>query len=149
MSVDPYTTVANAIETVLKSEFAVEGFPVLHDHIHESVGHKGTRIGISPIDQVPQASNMNVMDTEVLIRFYGKYDKSVVDPDQRVDPRKITGYAHRLRSVLERVDIASSGNFWYLNVMETSYPEDPMGNKTRFEMRVRAKGANAGLVETA
>lgn len=149
MIIDTYSIVAEALVSTIEQTFVNEGFTILHDHLHESVGHKGTRIGVSPIDQMPQAGNMHVMDTEVLIQFYGKYDKSVVDPDQRVDPRKITGYAARLRSVIERANIQSSGDFWYLNVVRTDYPADPLGNKTRFEMRVRAKGANSGLVETA
>lgn len=147
MSVDPYIIISEALEALILQEFAAEKFPVVHDRLHESIGHKGTRIGISPEDQSPQANNMLVLDTDVLIQFYGRYDLKI-DPDQRVDPRIVTTFAHRLRERFSGTGVQGSEAIWYFNIVGTAFPEDPTGNKTRFEMRIRAKGANSMLTET-
>lgn len=145
---DPYEIISNALEAIITDEFEEERFPVVHDRLHESVGHSGTRIGISIEDQTPQLGNQLVLDTDVLIQFYGKWDKEI-DPNQKVDPRKVSMYAHRLRTALSSRGVQASDAIWFFNIMSTSYPSDPTGNKTRFELLVRAKGDNSGLRETS
>lgn len=145
MSQDPYAIVANRLEAAVALKFP--GVPIWHDKLHESIGHKGARVGISAGEQGAQSSNLLVLDTEVLVQFYGQFSLKI-DPDQRVDPRIITGKAHTLREYLQSGPVNATDVHWFFHVDSTSYPEDPTGNQTRFEMKVRAKGWNSGIVET-
>ena len=52
-------------------------------------------------------------------------------------------------ALLRVIPAAASDAHWFYHVTGTSYPEDPTGNQTRFEMEVLAKGWNSGLVETS
>jgi len=146
VSQDPYGVVANKLEIAIKAKFP--GVPVFHDKLHESIGYKGARIGISAGDQGAQSGNLLVLDTEVLIQYYGQFALKV-DPDQRVDPRVVTAKAHLLREFLQAGVSDATDAHWFFLVTGTKYPEDPTGNQTRFEMTVRAKGWNSGIVETS
>lgn len=145
--VDPYSEVAAGLELVINQTFAAEKFTAIHDRLHESLGSEGTRIGISPEEQSYQRGNELVMDTLVLVQFYGRWKKEI-DNDQRVDPRIITGYAARFREALYASAAQGSNGVWYYKLERITYPKDPTGNKTRFEALVLAKGDNSGLVET-
>lgn len=145
--VDPYAEIAAGIKLIIDGEFAAEGYTAMHDRLHESVGYEGTRIGISPEDQIPQRGNELVLDTRVLVQFYGKFDLEV-DNNQKVDPRTVTGYAARFRHALYSSAAQGTNGLWYFKLDSITYPRDPTGNKSRFEALVLAKGDNAGLVET-
>ena len=47
---DAYTVAANALETIINTEFAAQGVTALHDRIHESMGLESVVVGISRID---------------------------------------------------------------------------------------------------
>lgn len=148
MPVTSAETAARAvIKAALETEFAAEGFPVYDDHLHESLGWDGkTRIGTSPIDSAPLASNEQVLVIRVKVQFYGKWNKEV-DPDQRVDPGRIEEYAERFRRRMQTSDPHTDTN-WYIRVRRVAYPKDPTGNMTRFEAEVAVIGNNSALIET-
>jgi hypothetical protein len=143
-----YEITATALKAVIDGEFSTEGYTAVHDRLHESLGWKRTEIGISPESQAPMSGNASVMDTIVLIQFYDRWDKEV-DPEQQVNPFRITGYADRLARAIEtqQAGFAGSTEVWYFEPLSIAYPNDPTGNKTRFHMIVRAKGDNVALIQ--
>jgi hypothetical protein len=66
-----------------------------------------------------------------------------------VNPFPITDMADRLRRAVESAAASVTGTpeVWYFKVDATEYPDDPTGNKTRFEMTVTAFGDNTGLTQ--
>lgn len=144
-----YSTVAAALQTIFNAEFAAEGFTLIRDNIHESLGRSRTECGVAPVEDVVNQRNAIVQEAIVEIRLYDLWTQEI-SPDTIVDPTRITGFAERLRDAL-RVSNATdpgTGEVWYFDVRRTTYPNDPTGNKSRFHMTVRAFGNNAGLVET-
>lgn len=145
----PYSTVATALQQIINTEFAPEGFVAIKDRIHESLGRERTEIGIAPIEEFPREGNAITQETSVEIRFYDVWSDEI-DPSTMIDPTRITGYAERLRSAIRRSQASdpATGSVWFFQVGRTQYPEDPTGNNTRFHMNVRALGNNSALVET-
>lgn len=141
------TSARSAIAAALTTEFAAEGFTPVNDRLHESMGGDGrTRIGTSPIRSRPMPSNKLVQVSEVLVQFYGKWKKEI-DPETRVDPAAIENYVERFLRRMRTSD-PGTGTVWYFDVAEVTYPNDPTGNKTRFEARVNAYGNNPAHIET-
>lgn len=143
----PSTETRQIIKALVEAEFATENFKVANDRLHGSLGHDRTRLGCFPGREVASPANYQVLETEVLFQFYGKYTKDV-DPEQKVDPEKVEGYAERFRQALEKGNSPGTRAVWYFDVLEIAYPPDPTGNMTRFEARVLARGENSNLVET-
>jgi hypothetical protein len=142
----PYAEAADALKLIIDDEFTVEGYKAIHDNLHPAVGQEGTRIGIAPDAETPMAQNMVVQDIIILVKFYARWNAEV-DPNTRVDPKKIAVFAERFRRAL--ADANFMGNkVWWWNLVNVTYPNDPTGNKTRFEARIVAKGQNSGLLET-
>lgn len=143
----PSTETRAVIKALVEAEFAAEGFKVTNDRIHASLGHDRTRLGCFPGRETTFAANQLVLETEVVFQFYGKYNKDV-DPEQKVDPAQVEGYAERFRQALENGNSPGTRAVWYFTVQEIAYPPDPTGNMTRFEARVLARGENSNLVES-
>jgi hypothetical protein len=145
----PYSIAAAGLATIITTEFADLSVIPRHDELHESLGEDGRYVGIS-VDQrgdAPGARNRVAQETWCTVQWFEKWIKEV-DPHQEVDPRTITELAHRLQQAIADSELTYSGDFWFFNWEGTEYPRDPVGNKTRFIMRVRAYGNNAGLLET-
>lgn len=147
MITDPYSVIATALEQVIAMEFTDETYlEFKYDRIHESLGFdKRTHVAVSPEGELTGGVDLTV---EVLLQWYGPYSPDV-DPNQQVDPRVITQKAERLRRAISTVRVsAGNDHVWYFDVVRTSYPIDPTGNKSRFEMTIVGRGQNSGLVET-
>lgn len=145
---DTFSLAYAALNAVITTEFAAEGFTTVADHIHESLGHQGTVIGISPESQNPDPKDLLVQETVILIQFYAAYNLKI-DPKQQVDPRVVTGYADRFLKALKGYTPVVNDQFWYFYITTLEYPKDPTGNKSRFEARIRAYANNPELMETA
>lgn len=144
----PETTARQSLIAVLATEFAAEQFPIKDDRIHQSLGHSGTVIGVSPERTISAPDNRYVNQIEILVQFYGKYNKEV-DPKQTVSPSTVEGFAERFRSALRTGGVdPNTGLVWYFVLDRIEYPPDPTGNKTRFEAFLVARGNNSALVET-
>lgn len=144
-----YEVAATGIKAIIDAVFAAEGFKAKHDDLHESLGHRRVEIGISPLRITPMAQNQSVDQTFIKIQFYGLY-KREVDPELQVNPFKVAAYHDRLAVALETQQAfdPASNDVWYFQITNTEFPRDPTGNKTRFEMTVRAYGGSPGLGET-
>jgi hypothetical protein len=144
-----YTIAANGLVQIITTAFTAEGVVPVHDELHESLGEEQRYVGVS-IDErgdAPMARNRTAQETWLKVQWFEQWTKEV-DPHQQKDPRVITELAHRLQQAIASATLTYSGDFWYFNWEGTTYPRDPVGNKTRFIMLVRSFGNNAGLVET-
>lgn len=146
---DPFPIIADAIIAAFNAEFAAEGFTMIPDRLHESLGRRSVAVGISPDEDHPNMRNRIAEEHYVTVQFYGLWDERI-DPETQINPATITGYARRFKDALRVLQQAmpGTGSMWYFDVDRTRYPNDPTGNKTRFEMSIRAWGNNQNLVET-
>lgn len=147
--VDPYAIAATAVKAIIDAEFEDEQYSAIHDDLHESLGTKRTEIGISPTRWAPMPRNANVRETFLQVQFYDRWDKQI-NPEQQVNPTRITGFAARFEEAVQRQQATDpgSGDVWNFDVLEIRFPRDPTGNKTRFEATIRARGNNHGLLES-
>lgn len=143
----PYAQVAEALKAIIDAEFAPEGYSAIHDNLHPAVGQEGTRIGIAPEEEAARAGNMIQRDTAITVKFYRRWDPEV-DYNKKVDPRPITEFAERFRQAIRDNDQIGTDSAWYFNVVRVRYPNDPVGNKSRFEADLVAYGSNSALIET-
>lgn len=144
---DAYATASAGLIAIIDTEFSSELITARNDKLHESRGWEGVEVGVSPIRQVPSARNELVLETFMLVQFYGVWDKQI-DPTQQVDPLLITSYADRFRTRCESVQATTPGTseVWFFSVQGIEFPDDPTGNKTRFEAIVKSWGDNTALL---
>jgi hypothetical protein len=143
----PYVQVAEALKTIIDAEFAAEGYTAIHDNLHPAVGQEGTRIGIAPEEEAARAGNMVQNDTAITVKFYRRWDPEV-DYNKKVDPRPITEFAERFRQAIRDNNEIGTDSAWYFNLVRIRYPNDPVGNKSRFEADLVVYGTNSALIET-
>jgi hypothetical protein len=143
----PETEARQALMTALETEFKTEGFPVRGDKLHGSLGSEGTVIGVSPLQSSPWNRDNDVVEVEVLVQFYGKYELKV-EPTQAVDPTIIESYAERFRRMVRTADPKTAGA-WFFKLAKLKYPPDPTGNISRFEATLISYGSNSALIETS
>lgn len=146
---DPYEVVASALKQIIDTEFAAENIHAIHDNIHGSLGVERAEVGIAPMREAPLGTNHLANSFFVEVRYYDLYDLEV-DPEQTVNPTVITAKGNRLKRALKQAEATFPGTpeVWYFDWLDTEYPDDPTGNKTRFHMHIRALGDNTGLIET-
>ena len=144
-----YSQAAEALKAIIDAEYAPEAYTAIHDNLHPAVGREGTRIGIAPEAQEAQSGNMYQQNIVITVKFYRRWDDAV-DETKKVDPRPITEFAERFQNAVRatRGQIGTDSS-WYFNVVRIRYPNDPTGNKSRFEADLVAYGSNPTLVETA
>lgn len=144
----PYSQVADALKAIIDAEWAVEGWTAVHDNLHPAVGmDTSTRIGIAPEEETARAGMIQQNDTSITVKFYRRWDPDV-DPTKKVDPRPITEHAERFRRAIKAAGDPGTGAVWFFNLLRIRYPNDPTGNKTRFEADLVAYGNNAAIIET-
>lgn len=145
----PETDARQELITAIAAEYAAEGFPVRDDHLHPSVGTKGTAIAVSTDDVPSDGGNRFINRINIKVQFYGKWKKEV-DPEQTVSQATVEGYADRFRRMMLSLDQSRVGSdrVWYFILERIVYINDPTGNKTRFEAFVTARGNNTSLMET-
>lgn len=143
----PETLAREQLRDMLAAEYAAEQFPVRDDKLHGSLGANGTVLGVYPERTPSSTRDRLVNEMEIIVQFYGKYDLKV-DPTQTVSPSWIEAHAERFRNALRTITDTGTGQVWYYTLERIEYPDDPTGNKTRFEAYIRARGNNTALVET-
>lgn len=141
------TDVRKDLITLLNTTFAAEGLTALDDKLYPSLGYEGPTAGVFPIRETPMPQNRLVDSIEVGIQVYNVWEKDV-DDYQTVDPTLIEGWAGRFKQALRGQMTPATDKVWYFELVGLDYPDDPTGNKTRFEAVVRAFGQNPTLSET-
>jgi hypothetical protein len=144
-----YSDIAGRLKTIIETEFAAEGYTVVLDNLHGSLGRYRVDIGIAPERESEMVNDALVLDMQLRVKFYHLWTDEI-DPDTRVNPTQITDFAERFRRAVRAANSQQwgSGSVWYFNIREIVYPDDPTGNKSRFEAVIVAKGNNSGIVET-
>lgn len=143
----PYAEAAEALKSIIDAEWTAEGWAAIHDNLHPAIGREGVRIGIAPEEEAADPGRMIQNNISITVKFYTRWDDEV-DYTKKVDPRIIAAHAERFREALRQYNGPYTGNMWYFNLMRIRYPNDPVGNKTRFEADIVAYGNNTALVET-
>ncbi len=146
MADSAYEVAATGIKAIFDQEFAAEGITAQHDCLHESLGRQRVSVGISPTRSTFAPNNAVVRHIYILIQFYDIW-KQEISPETQVNPFKIASYAERLERALETAQASEPGSneIWFYTVTNVDFPRDPTGNKTRFEMTIRAYGDAPGL----
>jgi hypothetical protein len=145
----PFEILATSVITAFNQEFTPEGFTMIPDKLHESLGRKRVYAGIHPLRDAVMPGNSLVQETWAEARLYLMW-KQEINPETQVNPFTITEYAERFREIL-RVTKATdpgTGQVWFFDVVEFTYPDDPTGNKSRFHATIRGYGNNAALIES-
>lgn len=150
MAASSFEAVATAVIAVFNAEFSTEGFVMIPDNLHESLGRERVDVGISPIEDVVNVRDSLVQETWVEVKFYHLWAQEIT-PTTTVNPFLVTMYAERFRDALRRARAtdAQTGQVWFFDLRRVQYPNDPTGNKTRFVATIRAYGNNSGLIETS
>ena len=145
----PYHTAATALKTIIDTEFPDRAVAAQHDKLHESLGYDKLDVGISPIEEAPMPTNEVTNQLLIFVQWYDVWEK-LVDNAQQVNPFPITDMADRFRRAVRRQQATADGSdeVWFFKVLRIQYPDDPTGNKTRFEATILVYGNNTGLVET-
>lgn len=150
MADSSYEDIALTLKDIIEEEFSAEGFTVILDNLHESLGRKRVDIGIAPVEDVVMPSNNIVQHTTVEVRFFDLW-KQEISPETLVNPSRIAGFAERFRKAIRESDgrtDPATGQTWFFQLVRIGYPNDPTGNKTRFVATIRGWGNNNALFET-
>jgi hypothetical protein len=149
----PATAARERIKDVIAAEFTAEGWTATDDKFGRSKGmgepHTEASISVTPDYERERPGRALLLDVGITVQFYLGYD---AEPDETIsrDSTIIEGYADRFRSQFEgagcRVD---DGDAWYLRLTNIEYPEDPTGNKTRFEALVVGQATNRAAMPSA
>jgi hypothetical protein len=140
---DLMTDARARLKLVLDAEFTADGFSVSDDKLNRAIGRDGAQIGISPIRERP-GSNAGTLEAEILVQVYGWYDPQI-NEFQQVDPAVVEDWAERFKDAMRPESIGNTSVFWYVRIEEILFPDDPTGNKSRFEARVKAFGNNNAI----
>lgn len=113
-------------------------------------GHDGNYAGVRPESQIPVNGQQLDHRTTLTVQFYMKYEKTKpIDPDLVLSPEPVEDAVERfLEAVRETIGQNTSGRRWYYQYTGTTYPPDPIGQRTRAEITLVADGNNPALVET-
>lgn len=142
-----FNDIATVVKTAFETEFAVEGFKLSFDHLHEAMGRDRVAVGIAPVEERASASRRVIAEHTLEVRFFDLWTDEV-RPDTIVNPSKITAYAERFKRCLLAVNSPGTQMSWFFDVERIQFPNDPTGNKTRFIATIRAVGNNSSIVET-
>lgn len=130
---------------ILSDEFAAEAFQVKAGRLHPAVGDNGPVAGVYPDGE--GGAGQIAARTRVVVQVYGRWTKRV-DVKAVVDPSQIEDWAWRFRRALQGKRVTDGQHVWWFDLVDVRYPDDPVGQKTRFEATVEAVGPNGAIVET-
>lgn len=142
MTVSAATLVRGRVKTIADACFAAEGFVTEDDKILREAGRDGrNRMACYPELETEASGQVNRLDVFVRLQLYLAY---TAEPDENiaVDPTIIEGYAARLRAAFETQSSGIVSDMWYLRLQRIEYPDDPTGNKSRFEAAIFASADN-------
>lgn len=113
-------------------------------------GFDGGAIGVYPRSQSPKIGQMNDLQTEVVVQFYGRYQKKrPIDPKLVVSPAAIEAAVEKFQTAVQgKLNTGSTASRWFYNVTGVSYPTDPVGQITRAEVTLQVHGSNPAIVES-
>lgn len=142
----PETLLRQRVAALIEDEFALDSGTVKNDKLPRAAGKDGAdEIATSPENAYPHQGNWTQLVVRARVQFYMGYDAT---PDEyiSVDPAIIEAKGDQFRRALEGNQSGNSPDFWYLNLISLDYPDDPTGNKTRFEAVVEGRCNNPAFL---
>lgn len=139
----PETLVLTAVKELTEAIYTPEGWTVNFDKLPRSTGHDAPEaaLAVYPEAATPDPRHRVMLVIPCVLQVYLPYEARV-DEGQQVDPTTIAGYADRLRRGFATGQGAGNSDLWYLRIDNITYPDDPTGNKTRFEAQITGRGDN-------
>lgn len=126
-------------------------FAEVHDgRLPRLMGSDGNYAGVSPDNQAPTPTQRLDQQTTVTVQFYMKYEKTKpINPKLVLSPALAESTVETFQTaVREQIGEDTSGERWFWDITAIQYPPDPIGQKTRAEITLVARGNNPALVET-
>jgi hypothetical protein len=146
----PATAARAHIKSVIATVYSAEGWTAGDDKIGRSMGKEvavdEATIAVTTDYERERLGQAIMLDIGILVQFYLGFDAS---PDETItrDVTDVEEYADRLRNAFSGSGATvDDGDAWYLRVVGTEYPDDPTGNKTRFEMNIVCEATNAAAL---
>lgn len=135
------------IETALPTTFTA----IKDGRLPRLMGEDGNYAGVSPDSQSPAIGQGLDQQTSVLVQFYMAYEKTrPIDPTLVLSPAPIEEAVQTFQEAAQdAIGSGSTGERWYYTITAINYPADPIGQKTRAELTVVARGGNPAVVETS
>lgn len=112
------------------------------DKLLRAAGKDGARVAVYQEEAAPNARNRLVLEVPVVLQVYLAFE---AEPDENlvVDPRVIAEHAQAFREALRGpAGQATDPSPWFLKLQAVRYPDDPTGNKSRFEALIVGVGEN-------
>lgn len=149
MADSSFESIATAIKEAFDLEFAPEGFVLIPDRLHESLGRTARAAGVSPDEERANIRTRIMAEHWLTLQFFD-YWTDEIDPGTIINPFVITGYAERFKEMMRVLQLTTpgTGQVWYFDVDRIQFTNDPTGNKSRFVATIRAYGNNTNLIET-
>jgi hypothetical protein len=115
--------------------------PVAYDKLLRAAGKDGVaELAVYPEGAQPKRGQRIELVVPVVLQVYLPFNP---DPDEHlaVDPLTIVEHAEAFRQTFAPGTPATD-DVWFLRLEGIRYPDDPTGNKTRFEALVEGLGTN-------
>lgn len=137
----PETALSQRVKSIFATTFAAEGWTLADDKLLRAAGKDGTAAAVSPVLATERSNRVQELVVTVTVQLYLAFDP---DPNENyvVDPNVIIGYADRLRRAMQSNSTGTTDDLWFLRLTNVSYPDDPTGNKSRFEATIEGHCLN-------
>lgn len=141
---------STALRAVLKAaltELLPAEWDIRDGKLHPSLGGDATYgfAGTSPEDETPLGRDHNTLGPLVLVQVFLPWPK-VVDNDRTEDPAAIEQLAEDFREEVRQRQDTATEEVWFMRVERLWYPDDPVGQKTRFYAHVRGMTQNTATI---
>jgi hypothetical protein len=84
----------------------------------------------------------------VLVQVFGLWEKEV-DNEKVIDPAPVEALARAFAREIQARQTGALPELWYIELERVGFPNDPTGQKTRFDAIVMGRAENPGVVETS
>lgn len=151
----PETSVSERVATIANAVFAAEITAgditaTEHDKFGRSAGMElaagKARMAVSANEAREDFRRVIELVVPVTFQFHMAYD---AEPDETLvrDPRAIQALAARFRTGFNETS-GPGADHWFIRCKAVTYPDDPTGNKTRFEAEIEGRCSNPAALSS-
>ena len=144
----PATAIRNELKDLIATVYSDEGWTAADDKFGRSKGmgmaEDEAAIAVYTDSETQRPGRILELIVLVTVQFHLGYK---AEPDETIvrDPGVIEAYADRLRAAF---DEGGGADHWFSHLISITYPDDPTGNKTRFEARIEGRAGNTPALPT-
>lgn len=133
------------VKAIADTAFTPAGLPpVEYDKLLRAAGKDGAaKLAIYPEGAQPARQQRITLVVPVVLQVFLAY---AAEPDENlvVNPLTIVDLAESFRQGFGPASVEpATGEAWFLRLQGVRYPDDPTGNKSRFEALIEGVGTNA------